>query len=190
MGQDWSEIWLQKFHGNVTIWPKTVVSDFYYILSDPSPEHLARMIHEGQRSTFGKIQFIANRHKIEVEIMNGLAICHPFLTFAGASEARSRAAQRQQPSGRDTDRVDIPPGDPMVEHLSQQHPSGYYKDDDKSRYGEVPDYMSPNSASHSNDSFSRGGNFVRELRRQSAVFFDDSDASYRDGEDENLGHDQ
>ena len=70
MGQDWSEVWLQKFDGTVTIWPKTVPSDFYYILSDPSPERLDRMLREGQRSTFGKIPFIKNRHKIEGEIMN------------------------------------------------------------------------------------------------------------------------
>ena len=27
-GQDWSEIWLQRFSGTITLWPKSVLSDF------------------------------------------------------------------------------------------------------------------------------------------------------------------
>ncbi|KAI0996400.1 Patatin-like phospholipase domain-containing protein [Podosphaera aphanis] len=64
-GQDWSEVWLQKFSGNITIWPRTIPLDFWRILSDPDPEHLARMMHIGQQSTFPKLQFIANRLKLE-----------------------------------------------------------------------------------------------------------------------------
>lgn len=65
MGQDWSEVWLQRFSGTITIWPKSVVSDFYYILSDPTMERLARMIHIGQQAAFPKLNFIGNRMKIE-----------------------------------------------------------------------------------------------------------------------------
>ena len=65
LGQDWSEIWLQRFSGTITIWPKSVPSDFYYILSDPSPERLARMIRTGQLSAWPKLKFISNRMKIE-----------------------------------------------------------------------------------------------------------------------------
>ncbi|KAF4554152.1 Hypothetical protein D9617_5g070290 [Elsinoe fawcettii] len=65
MGQDWSEVWLQRFSGTITIWPKTKLSDFYYILSDPTPERLARMIHSGQQASFPKLNFIGNRLKIE-----------------------------------------------------------------------------------------------------------------------------
>ncbi|KZF25130.1 patatin-domain-containing protein [Xylona heveae TC161] len=65
LGQDWSEIWLQRFSGTITIWPKTIPSDFYYILSDPSPQRLARMLHVGQQSTFPKLVFIGNRMKNE-----------------------------------------------------------------------------------------------------------------------------
>ena len=65
LGQDWSEIWLQRFSGTVTIWPKTRMSDFYYILTDPTMERLARMIHVGQQAAFPKLQFISNRMKIE-----------------------------------------------------------------------------------------------------------------------------
>lgn len=72
LGQDWSGIWLQQFSGTITIWPKTRLSDFYYILSDPTPERLARMIRVGQRATFPKLLFLENRLKVERLIEEGL----------------------------------------------------------------------------------------------------------------------
>jgi predicted acylesterase/phospholipase RssA len=51
LGQDWSEIWLQQFSGTITIWPRSVISDFWRILSDPNPKQLARMLHVGQHSS-------------------------------------------------------------------------------------------------------------------------------------------
>ena len=74
LGQDWSRIWLQQFSGTITIWPKTRLSDFWYILSDPTTERLARMLHVGQHSTFPKLLFIANRMKIERLIDEGLIL--------------------------------------------------------------------------------------------------------------------
>lgn len=97
LGQDWSRIWLQQFSGTITIWPKTRLSDFWYILSDPTPERLARMLHVGQHSTFPKLLFIANRMKIERLIDEGLIL----------------SRQDQQPSTntttprRDDDRRDL-----------------------------------------------------------------------------------
>ena len=72
MGQDWSELWLQRFSGTVTIWPKTVLSDYWNILSDPSPQRLDRMLIVGQRSCWPKIRFISNRMKVERLILEGL----------------------------------------------------------------------------------------------------------------------
>ncbi|KAJ9615620.1 hypothetical protein H2200_001695 [Cladophialophora chaetospira] len=71
-GQDWSELWLQRFSGTVTIWPKTVISDFWNILSDPGPQRLERMLTVGQRSCWPQIRFISNRMKIERVILEGL----------------------------------------------------------------------------------------------------------------------
>lgn len=71
LGQDWSEIWLQRFSGTVTIWPKSILSDYYNILSDPSPERLARMIKVGERSCWPRIRFISNRLKVERIILEG-----------------------------------------------------------------------------------------------------------------------
>ena len=74
LGQDWSVIWLQQFSGTITVWPKSRVSDLYYILSDPTPERLARMIQAGQQSTFPKLLFLSNRIKIERLIEEGLLL--------------------------------------------------------------------------------------------------------------------
>lgn len=72
LGQDWSGIWLQQFSGTITIWPKTRLSDYFHILSDPTPERLARMIRAGQRATFPKLLFLENRLKVERLIEEGL----------------------------------------------------------------------------------------------------------------------
>ncbi len=71
LGQDWSEIWLQQFSGTITIWPRSVISDFWRILSDPNPKQLSRMLHVGQQSCFPKLKFIANRMKVERVIERG-----------------------------------------------------------------------------------------------------------------------
>lgn len=65
LGQDWSEIWLQRFSGTITIWPRSIPSDFVNILTDPTMERLARMLHVGQVAAFPKVKFISNRMKIE-----------------------------------------------------------------------------------------------------------------------------
>ena len=71
LGQDWSQLWLQQFSGTITIWPQAQASDIWKILSDPDPNRLARMLHEGQQSAFPKLKFIANRLKIERLIEQG-----------------------------------------------------------------------------------------------------------------------
>ena len=101
LGQDWSEIWLQRFSGTITIWPKSVLSDFWNLLSDPSSQRLARMLQVGQQSTFPKLQFIENRIKIESLIMKGLQM-NSDTGGREASPLLSRrlhiADQKQQPS--------------------------------------------------------------------------------------------
>ncbi|KAI1815880.1 lipase [Poronia punctata] len=71
LGQDWSELWLQPFSGTITISPQAQTSELWKILADPDPRRLARMIHEGQQSTFPKLKFIANRLKVERLIEQG-----------------------------------------------------------------------------------------------------------------------
>ncbi|KAI1180301.1 lipase [Nemania sp. FL0916] len=77
LGQDWSQLWLQQFSGTITIWPHARPSDIWKILSDPDPDRLAHMLHEGQQSAFPKLKFIANRLKIERLIEQGRCESRP-----------------------------------------------------------------------------------------------------------------
>ncbi|KAK2023606.1 patatin-like phospholipase [Colletotrichum zoysiae] len=79
LGQDWSQLFLQTFSGTITIWPKTVPSDFYHILSDPDPPRLARMIHEGQQRGYPILKFVGNRLKIERLIEQGRRVTRPWV---------------------------------------------------------------------------------------------------------------
>ncbi|KAL5356396.1 patatin-like phospholipase domain-containing protein [Aspergillus floccosus] len=174
MGQDWSEIWLQKFSGTVTIWPRTVPSDFYYILSDPTPERLARMIHMGQQSAFPKIQFIKNRLKIEYAIIKGLQQTAPRDGghVASPSQFRRRSVHVNGPV------------DPMVERLDQNLPertADYSKEADSNyaNSAEMSDSSGVDSATASalrEARHPRRNSMLLEMQRQSAVFFDDVDS--------------
>ncbi|KAL3472937.1 acyl transferase/acyl hydrolase/lysophospholipase [Aspergillus californicus] len=182
MGQDWSEIWLQKFSGTVTIWPKTVPSDFYHILSDPSPERLARMLRTGQQSTFPKIQFIKNRLKVESAILDGL---HRFAPSGGRVTSRTQPFPLDDP---DTDgEADGQGHDPREQRLDRNLPDReftYHKGE--SVFSDTSDGMisAETSSVDENDNTllrppggRRGSvsSLFEEMRRQSAVFFDDPD---------------
>ncbi|KAG7138955.1 Patatin-like phospholipase domain-containing protein like [Verticillium longisporum] len=78
LGQDWSQLFLQQFSGTITIWPKSVPSDFYHILSDPDPPRLARMLHEGQQRGFPILKFMGNRLKVERMIEQGRKETRPW----------------------------------------------------------------------------------------------------------------
>lgn len=71
LGQDWSSVFLQRFDGAVTIWPKTRVWDWFRLLSDPDPPELERMIRIGEAVTWPKLHMIENRAKIEKKILLG-----------------------------------------------------------------------------------------------------------------------
>ncbi|KAM0324317.1 hypothetical protein ACHAQA_008094 [Verticillium albo-atrum] len=78
LGQDWSQLFLQQFSGTITIWPKSVPSDFYHILSDPDAPRLARMLHEGQQRGFPILKFMGNRLKVERIIEQGRKETRPW----------------------------------------------------------------------------------------------------------------
>ncbi|KAF2486481.1 acyl transferase/acyl hydrolase/lysophospholipase [Neohortaea acidophila] len=93
LGQDWSEIWLQRFSGIITIWPKSLLSDFYYILSDPTMQRLARMIHAGQLAAWPKLKFISNRMAIEKVIEDARIATRPS-SLPAASETNQPREKR------------------------------------------------------------------------------------------------
>ncbi|KAI9001002.1 patatin-domain-containing protein [Trametes punicea] len=71
LGQDWSGVFLQRFEGTVTIWPRTRFMDWVRILSDPDPPELERMMRIGQLVTWPKLHMIENRYRIEKQIFLG-----------------------------------------------------------------------------------------------------------------------
>ncbi|KAI5124810.1 hypothetical protein M0805_005441 [Coniferiporia weirii] len=71
LGQDWSSVFLQRFDGTVTIWPKTRPMDWLHILSDPDKAELERMMKIGEAVTWPKLHMIENRIRLEREILKG-----------------------------------------------------------------------------------------------------------------------
>ncbi|KAI8453647.1 acyl transferase/acyl hydrolase/lysophospholipase [Phakopsora pachyrhizi] len=70
-GHSWSAVFLQKFEGSVTVWPKSRLKDWINMLSDPDEKELARMMDVGMRVTWPKIHMIENRLKIERQVLKG-----------------------------------------------------------------------------------------------------------------------
>ncbi|CAN6615277.1 hypothetical protein TRVA0_006S01156 [Trichomonascus vanleenenianus] len=71
LDQDWSSVWLQRFDGSVTLWPKIQLKDFYYILSDPTREKLASMMRGGEMCAYPKLVMIRHQMNIERAIQHG-----------------------------------------------------------------------------------------------------------------------
>ncbi|KAJ3576197.1 hypothetical protein NP233_g582 [Leucocoprinus birnbaumii] len=71
LGSDWSSLFLQRFDGSVTIWPRTRFMDFIRILTDPDPPEMERMMRVGQLVTWPKLHMIYNRVRIEKQILLG-----------------------------------------------------------------------------------------------------------------------
>ena len=184
LGQDWSEIWLQRFSGTITIWPKSVLSDFFNILSDPSPARLARMIRAGERSAWPKIRFVSNRLKVERTISEGLR---------RAGESGRKPEWRQDPpsyvdedQGADVS-ADDDDDDDDEEHVGTvgENPNGSGNKVKAKIYDLVEGRQGQTSMSTSVSPLSgiirRQSSLVEEVRRQSAVFFDDE---YTEGDEE------
>lgn len=142
LGQDWSGIWLQQFSGTITLWPKSRISDFYYLLSDPSPERLAYMIQAGQRSTFPKLLFIGNRMKIERLIEEGLLL------------GKDRVSPNDMRSGNDS---------PHMHGQALRNSANIAVR--RSSTDDLPMLKTDD----------RRSSVLEELRRQSGVFFDDTE---------------
>ncbi|KAF8655297.1 hypothetical protein AX16_003196 [Volvariella volvacea WC 439] len=106
LGQDWSSVFLQRFDGAVTIWPKTRVRDWLRLLSDPDPPELARMMQVGQLVAWPKLHMIHNRMRLERQILLGRQIVR--------QQVKSRSPR---PLGRDSNPERIQNGDRHLEPL-------------------------------------------------------------------------
>lgn len=72
MKQDWSNLWLQKFDGNVTILPILRLKDYAYIVTDPDLKRMEDYFKNGSHRTWPKLHMISNRMKIEKSILRWL----------------------------------------------------------------------------------------------------------------------
>lgn len=95
LGTDWSGVFLQRFGGAVTIWPKTRFLDWVRILSDPDRPELRRMIRVGQQATWPKLHMIENRIRLERAVARGRKACRRALR----AEANAASGQNT-PGGR------------------------------------------------------------------------------------------
>ncbi|PVH14777.1 uncharacterized protein CXQ87_005053 [Candidozyma duobushaemuli] len=69
--QDWSNVWLQRFTGSITIWPRNKLKDYWYILSDPSEAQMEEYLLKGERSMWPRLLFVKHRLGIERAIERG-----------------------------------------------------------------------------------------------------------------------
>jgi predicted acylesterase/phospholipase RssA len=202
MGQDWSQLWLQRFSGTVTIWPRSILSDFYYILTDPDDKRLARMLHVGQLAAWPKIKFISNRMAIEKVIQEAREATrpaeqplptpmptdnndNPMRNVLSTEDLKSLLAQARSSGGR----VEVPQkkGTPTLE-IPQPLPE---QDDSRSASPSLSKrlggWFSRSPSRHRSDQkrpslttahqlhHHRRSSVMEELKRQSGVFFDDPD---------------
>ena len=156
LGQDWSEIWLQRFSGTVTIWPKSQLSDFWNILSDPGTERLARMIRAGEQSTWSKTRFIGNRMSLERMIVQGLRKTQSQTGEPATQEPNNFVQEMQKGEAR------VQPDASTQEARSATEPSR--------TSGRSTALRAIQEAEHVHR---RHSSILQELRNQSTVFFDD-----------------
>lgn len=69
--QDWLNVWLQRFTGSITIWPRNKLKDYWYILLDPSEAQMEEYLLKGQRSMWPRLLFVKHRLGIERAIERG-----------------------------------------------------------------------------------------------------------------------
>jgi predicted acylesterase/phospholipase RssA len=78
-GQDWSNLFLQEFHGDVTIIPRPAISDYLGILSNPDLKSLTGFFDRGSRYTWRKMSMISNRIRVNQALDTCIAACHKWL---------------------------------------------------------------------------------------------------------------
>ncbi|KAL0146125.1 acyl transferase/acyl hydrolase/lysophospholipase [Mucor lusitanicus] len=170
--QDWSSVFLQKFDGNVTILPKSDLSDWLYTIADPDTERLKKLMSIGQIRTWPKISMISNRMRIEasIEKMRGLL--------------RANANNKNNRAGRFNSHSDV-----ETEKLSQSieaHDAMNHANNSDAGSGDELVFLSRRRVSMPDGSFQhlQDKDFFKEQNRrrntQSSVLFDshsdDSDA--------------
>ncbi|KAJ3355362.1 hypothetical protein HDU91_005681 [Kappamyces sp. JEL0680] len=68
LGSNFSRLWLQSFHGSLTILYTPSLKDYQNILDPPDKQSLEEWMRKGQQSTWPALQAIKNRMRIEKRI--------------------------------------------------------------------------------------------------------------------------
>jgi len=68
--QDWSYVYLQRFHGNCTIVPKLFWNDYTKIITNPSQERMDLYIRKGEQRTWPKLSMLMNRMKVIIDYIS------------------------------------------------------------------------------------------------------------------------
>ncbi|QIW98244.1 hypothetical protein AMS68_003762 [Peltaster fructicola] len=201
MGQDWSQVFLQRFGGTITIWPKTRISDFWNILSDPDMNRLSSMIHQGQLAGWPKLKFIDNRMKIERVIEKAREATRPseqplptpapgirLRNMFSEDDLKDLLEKARQSGGS----IQIPEQKSPVEGSRSPRPPPLERQDSPSFSRRVSEWFGSSRASMetsrpsiaelgaSQGSQQRRGSFMEEFRNQSSIFFDDPDMETAD----------
>jgi len=154
LGSDWSSVFLQRFDGAVTIWPRTRVMDWLRILTDPDPPEMARLLRVGQFVTWPKLHMIKNRMRLERQI------------YLGRQATKAKAAQ-QGPSFR----VSNEPASVGLQSnkSSAVEPQAESDDDDfDTRTLDAPEgWVAPTPPADVRPSSSNNASFLLRLRAQS-----------------------
>ncbi|KAM3124896.1 hypothetical protein CJJ07_000728 [Candidozyma auris] len=165
--QDWSNVWLQRFTGSITIWPRNRLKDYWYILSDPSEAQMEEYLLKGQRSMWPRLLFVKHRLGIERAIERGkkaaLAEKQP-QEATSLSPTDSNAVQSDDysegPAARDllaranlSDRGDVESTDDEIRrNFASPFDIRYGKDDDDDDEPEDDVYSDEDLELHSDDS--------------------------------------
>ncbi|KAI9741044.1 MAG: hypothetical protein M1834_002755 [Cirrosporium novae-zelandiae] len=178
-GQDWSEVWLQRFEGTITVWPRGKLTDFMYILTDPTPERLSMMLQVGQQSTFPKLKFLANRMLLERAVIDGLR-----------STAGEAAVHPDRNAISDLKFASLSHSDYTPQQANENSLSTLFSNSRRVRVSSEFAISTSSGESTDDEPFprkrvervqGRAGSFVpsvlEELRRQSRVFFDDAETT-------------
>lgn len=97
--QDWLNVFLQRFTGSITIWPRNRFKDFIHILLDPNEAQMTEYLEKGQRSMFPRLLFVKHRLSIERAIERGRKATKAPLSEADFTSRSPSAGLTSDPDG-------------------------------------------------------------------------------------------
>ncbi|QPG73354.1 hypothetical protein FOA43_000664 [Brettanomyces nanus] len=103
---DWSNLFLQRFGGNITLFPKIRLTDYMYLLSDPTEERLGETIKNGEHVTYPTLLFIKNRLSIERAIAKGRNVTKGYGRQASPDEHEEEIEYQSRVNRYDGDQED------------------------------------------------------------------------------------